>query len=385
MTETKTSAFAALLFLRSPYQFWSLQVIGWAGLAFLVYFSLTAISRPTDIAYVLHPGVQSFIGIFVSWPLRYIFRATWNKPAWRRLSFNMLAVLLAALMWTVLRLVSFVWMTGEDKNFLPEFGNWYFPSILVFFVWAAIYHGIKYYLLQQEEHEELLRISDEKKAEELRRMQAESIAQEAQLKMLRYQLNPHFLFNTLNAITSLINSGRNETACKMIDQLSAFLRRSLDRDPLQTVSLDTEIQALRLYLEIEQTRFADRLNVEFEIDSAALDTRVPSLILQPLAENSIKHAIGPKEDGGTIRVRAAVVDDILELDVEDDGPGFSSIDREKTGIGVGLRNTKERLRTIYGDDFEFSVTEISPSGACVQIRIPVGEKQSIAPLDKAYA
>lgn len=385
MTAETFSNLTRKLFLEPPYQFWSLQVVGWTSLAFLVYFSLTAVSRPTNIAYVLHPGVQSFIGIFVSWPLRYVFQANWDKPAWTRLTLNMTAVLFAAFVWTVLRLVSFIWMTQEEKNFLPEFGAWYFPSILIFLIWAAVYHGMNYYLLQQEEHTELLRVSEEKKTEELRRSQAEATAQEAQLKMLRYQLNPHFLFNTLNAITSLVNSGRNDSAARMIDQLSSFLRKSLDRDPLQTVSLDTELEALQLYLDIEQTRFADRLQIEFEISDEARKEKVPSLILQPLAENAIKYAIAASEDGGTIRIVACMDDQTLELAVEDDGPGFSMSDTKQQGTGVGLRNTQERLHNIYGDSFELSVTEAEPCGARVMIRIPSGDLVSFSRLDKAYA
>ena len=250
MPALQTSTLTRTLFLDPRYQFWSLQVVGWTGLALLVYFSLTALSGPTKIAYVLHPGVQSLIGIFVSWPLRYIFRATWTRPAPSRLTINLLAVLIMALVWTVLRLLSFVWMTQEQKNFLPEFGAWYFPSILVFLVWAALYHGIKYYLLMQDEHAELVSMSEARKAEELRRSRAESVAQEARLKMLRYQLNPHFLFNTLNAIKSLVHSGRAESASEMIDQLGDFLRASLTSDPLQTVSVRAEAETLRLYLAI---------------------------------------------------------------------------------------------------------------------------------------
>jgi sensor histidine kinase YesM len=353
------------------YQFWSLQAVGWTGLALLVYFSLTALSGPTDIAYVLHPGVQSLIGIFVSWPLRFVFRATWARPAWSRLAINMIAVLVMALVWTVLRLLSFVWMTQEDKNFLPEFGAWYFPSILVFLVWAAIYHGIKYYRLQQDEHAELVRMSEARKAEELRRSRAESAAQDAQLKMLRYQLNPHFLFNTLNAIKSLVHSGRAEHANEMIDQLSDFLRASLTSDPLQTVSVRAELETLRLYLAIEQTRFVDRLKVEFDIDDDVLGLRVPSMILQPLAENAIKHAIAPREEGGRLRVVACTAGNRLQLSIEDDGPGFFAVDEAPPGAGVGLKNTRDRLHTLYDDQFDFRLESAKPSGARVVLLLPV--------------
>jgi two-component system, LytTR family, sensor kinase len=386
MSPKFVSSLTSKLFLDGRYQFWSLQIAGWTSLAFLFYFNLTAISGPTDIAYVLHPGVQSIIGIFVSWPLRFVFRRTWDTPAANRLVINSIAVLFAAFVWTVLRLASFVWMTHEDKNFLPEFGNWYFPSILVFFGWATLYHGIKYFLLQQEEHEELMRLSEEKKAEELRRIQAEAIAKEAQLKMLRYQLNPHFLFNTLNAIASLVNSGRTENACRMIDDLSDFLRKSLASDPVKTVSLRKEIDTLKLYLDIEQTRFADRLRLQFDLDQSALDAQVPSLILQPLAENAIKYAIAPNENGGTIRVSARTAGNYVELRVEDDGPGFAAADNSIPSTGVGLRNSNERLQSLYGKDFELRLEANEPAGARVVLVLPFSGAGPAAeePVKQAY-
>ena len=385
MPALQTSTLTRTLFLDPRYQFWSLQVVGWTGLALLVYFSLTALSGPTKIAYVLHPGVQSLIGIFVSWPLRYVFRATWTRPAPSRLTINLIAVLIMALVWTVLRLLSFVWMTQEQKNFLPEFGAWYFPSILVFLVWAALYHGIKYYLLMQDEHAELVSMSEARKAEELRRSRAESVAQEARLKMLRYQLNPHFLFNTLNAIKSLVHSGRAESASEMIDQLGDFLRASLTSDPLQTVSVRAEAETLRLYLAIEQTRFVDRLKVEFDIDDDVLGLRVPSMILQPLAENAIKHAIAPREEGGSIRVRAFASDGRLQLSIEDDGPGLSVTDEAPLGTGVGLNNTRDRLHTLYDDQFDFRLESAEPSGTKVVISIPVSATIAAANPSKGQA
>lgn len=374
MSDKLMSTWASKLLLDPRYQFWSLQTVGWTGLALLFYFNLTAVSGPSDIAYVLHPGVQSLIGIFVSWPLRFVFRATWNRPAWSRLAINLIAMLFMAFVWTVLRLLSFIWMTQEEKNFLPEFGNWYFPSILVFFLWAALYHGIKYYLLQQEEHAELVRMSEARKTEELRRSRAESVAQETRLKMLRYQLNPHFLFNTLNAIKALVHSGRVDSASEMIDQLGDLLRTSLNSDPLQAVSVRTEIETLKVYLAIEQTRFGDRLKVEYDIDDEVLGMRVPSMILQPLAENAIKHAIAPREEGGSIRVVARAENGRLQLNVEDDGPGFSAACEIQPGAGIGLKNTRERLKTLFDDQFDVQVDSVEPSGARVVLRIPVNAK-----------
>ncbi len=371
MTKTNRRKWVKKVFLDTRHQFWGFQITGWLLLAFLTYFSLTYLYHPTELAYALHPLLQSAIGVVVSWPMRGLFHYAWDKKLIVRVSVLIVAVFVFSFIWTVLRLGSFILMTSEEKDFLPEFGGWYFPGVLVFFAWAVLYHGIKYYRLLQEEHASLLKVSEEKKAVELKGAQAEAFAKEAQLKMLRYQLNPHFLFNTMNAVTSLIKTGRSESASKTIDQLSSFLRKSLDSDPLQAVTLEQEIETLRLYLEIEQTRFADRLKLEFDIDDDALTVGVPSLLLQPLAENAIKHAIAPAIDGGTIRVTASLTRDYLELAIEDSGSGS---DRDDDSLdpqgGVGLSNTRDRLQTIYGGQYKIKLEPGQLGGLRVVLQIP---------------
>jgi sensor histidine kinase YesM len=363
-------------FLDPKYQFWSIQVVGWFGFALLTYFTLTAVYGQTDWPYLLHPLVQSLLGILVSWPMRWIFRNSWHRHVIARIAIIIATVMILAFVWTVLRIGTFVWMTGETKNFLPEFGPWYYPGVTIFFCWAAGYHGFKYYRLLQEEHSSLLRIVEEKRAEELKRSRAEAIARDAQLRMLRYQLNPHFLFNTLNAVTSLVSTGRNDRACNTIDQLSTFLRKSLDSDPLQPVTLRKELETLRLYLEIEQTRFVDRLQLRFDVDDAAHDVKLHNLLLQPIAENAIKHAIAPSVDGGTITVRGSIQGDMLEIHIEDTGPGLAE---NPSGGGVGLRNTQERLQTTYGDRFSLEMQSVVPTGLRVVLRVPAETGEGSAP------
>ena len=363
--------------LNPGYQFWMFQIAGWLGLALLTYFSLTAGSGTTTLPYTLHPFVQSMVGILVAWPLRSIYRSLWDKSFVIRSAFIVIAVLASALIWTLLRLGTFIFMTGEEKNFLPEFGAWYFPGVLVFTGWTALYHGVKYYRLLQDEHLTLLKISDEMKEAELKRAQAESIARDAQIRMLRYQLNPHFLFNTMNSIKSLINSGRNSGAMKTIDQLSVFLRTSLDSDPKQPVTLRQEIETLQLYLGIEQTRFVDRLKLEFEVAEDTLDCMVPGLLLQPLAENAIKHAIAPSADGGTIRVIASLVGDRLNVLVEDTGPGIEGLQSgTQLKTGIGLKNTRKRLDALYGDGYEVTLEQVVPHGLRVLLWLPIDRADS---------
>ena len=189
-----------------------------------------------------------------------------------------------------------------EQNLWSDFGGWLFTSILIFIAWAAIYHGINYYQLLESERSNLLSILAANKEEQLKRAKAESMAHEAQLKMLRYQLNPHFLFNTLNSISSLVNKRDDSRANEMILQLSDFLRHSLYIDPVEGIHIKRGVGcALQLYLRIEQARFGDRLSIHLDVSSDAEQLHVPSMILQPLVENAIKYAIAPCEEGGEIK------------------------------------------------------------------------------------
>ena len=269
-------------------------------------------------------------------------------------------------------ITTFMAMTGET-DLWADFGGWLFASILIFLAWVGFYHGIKYYQLLQSEHETLLKVASENKEQQLRRAKAETIAHEAQLKMLRYQLNPHFLFNTLNAISALVKIEEASKANAMVLQLSSFLRYSLDNDAFQSVPLDKEVDALRLYLNIEQTRFGDRLELEFDIDPEARSVLVPSLILQPLAENAIKHAIAQAVNGGKISIAANLENEHLIIRMADTGSGLASTSDSKPS-GVGLRNTLDRLDEFYGDTYTFSLENSANGGLQVYMKLPL-EKQ----------
>ena len=204
-----------------------------------------------------------------------------------------------------------------------------------------------------------------------RGLKVAAMAHEAQLKMLRYQLNPHFLFNTLNAISTLILDKETELANTMVTRLSHFLRYSLDNDPMQKVNLSEEIDALELYLDIEKVRFADRLKLKIDLDGESHRALIPSLLLQPLVENSIKYAIANSIDGGTISIAAKVFAGDLLIELSDDGPGIDFTSGElPRANGVGLANTQERLRELYGSQQSFRLGNADPQGLAIHIRIP---------------
>jgi two-component system LytT family sensor kinase len=179
---------------------------------------------------------------------------------------------------------------------------------------------------------------------------AESAAQQAKLAALRLQINPHFLFNALNTLSGLVSLGRNAAAERMILDLSAVLRRTLATAPDQLTPLAEELEVQLMYLRVEQTRFSDRLEVRCDADEAAKAALVPSLILQPLVENAIKHGLARSEGAMTIVICARRNGDRLELEVSNRGGGHDGT----PGFGIGLRNVRERLQGLYGKDAEFS-------------------------------
>ncbi len=352
--------------------FWFLQLSGWFALALISFFSLTVWYNRDELTlgYIFHPLVQSAIGVVVSYPMRPLSNSAWRLPFWTRLTRISLGIVVFATIWTSLRLWTFMLITPE-QNLWSDFGGWLFTSILIFIAWAAIYHGINYYQLLESERSNLLSILAANKEEQLKRAKAESMAHEAQLKMLRYQLNPHFLFNTLNSISSLVNKRDDSRANEMILQLSDFLRHSLYIDPVEGITLKEELDALNLYLRIEQARFGDRLLIHLDVSSDAEQLNVPSMILQPLVENAIKYAIAPCEEGGEIKISAGLYkDEMIAISVADNGPGFDENLIDESSVGVGLRNTRERLNTFYRGNSRFLIDSNGKNGTNISIIVP---------------
>ena len=351
--------------------FWSLQLFGWTGISLLTYLSLSVPYDQYELAYLAHNISQSVVGLVLSIPLRPIFRTVWNWTFLPRMVVVLGAAILAALVWAALRLTLFMLMTGES-GLWPDFGGWLFPSMFVFFTWAALYHGIKYYQMLQREREALLRIESLQRQEALKLAQVEADARNAQLALLRYQLNPHFLFNTLNSVNALVSKGDASKATKMINKLSEFFRHSLRAEPETEVTVAEEIATTELYLDIEKTRFADRLTVEIQVAESAKSRLVPSMILQPLVENALKHAIGVSENGGQIRILASEADSgALQVRVEDSGPEGSDhqAGQRPPGASVGLDNTRARLQAFYGDGGRLKIEKADIGGYSVLVEV----------------
>jgi two-component sensor histidine kinase len=211
--------------------------------------------------------------------------------------------------------------------------SWYF----LFAAWAALYVAMSY--------------ATQLRAADRRAAALEREAQDAQLRALRYQINPHFLFNTLNSLSSLVLTQRTDTAERMIMNLSTFFRTTLSADPTADVSLAEEIKLQRLYLDIEQIRFPDRLRVELDVPEALMSTRVPALILQPVVENAVKYGVARSRAAVTVRISAYEEAGRLHIKVKDNGEIAdepAAADDENASTGVGMRNVCERLVARYG-------------------------------------
>lgn len=199
--------------------------------------------------------------------------------------------------------------------------------------------------------------------------QLETRLVEARLKTLQAELHPHFLFNTLHAISTLVHTNP-ESADRMISRLSDLLRLTFDGTGAPAVSLQEELEFLQKYLEIEQIRFQDRLSVQYEVDPETLDAEVPRLILQPLVENAIKHGVSPRSGNGLIQISARVREGALWIEVKDNGVGLTGAARSRLHSGVGLSNTRARLECLYGNAHRLEFSE-GTEGLAVQVQIPL--------------
>ena len=236
------------------------------------------------------------------------------------------------------------------------FSIYYFhQGLTIYWTTVVVAHALHYYRGLRE---------GEAKAGQL----AAQLAQ-AQLRALKMQINPHFLFNTLNSIAALLHKDV-EAADRMIARLGDFLRLTLKRSDAQTVDFGQELQFLRCYLDIEHIRFQDRLTVEMEIEPQTLDLMVPNLILQPIVENAIRHGVARQTLSGRITIRAFRKQDRLIMQVEDNGPGLEPNHNSDENVGIGLGNARARLEQSYGENYGLEIANSATRGVVVTLDIP---------------
>lgn len=358
--------------------FWILQLAGWGGAFLQRAISAFANDQPWDFLVILL--IQMITGFSLSLILSVIYRQLITKQALVTWGFTTLALVVAA------GVHAFIdgWVLDlarpqSEGNFVRLFVGIYFYDLTVLGAWSALYYAINFFLQVEEQ------------ADRLERLEAQATS--AQLAMLRYQLNPHFLFNTLNSISTLVLLKQTAPANAMLTKLSSFLRHTLVSEPGGTVTVAQEVETLQLYLGIERMRFEERLQTEFRVDPPADRAQVPSMLLQPLVENAIKYGVTPQEEGATISLHAQVVGSRLRVTISDTGPGVRKGGSEGLGIaldghghrytstGVGLANIRDRLAQAYGDEHRFEIRSPESGGFSVMIELPfeTAEAPAVSP------
>ena len=345
--------------------FWQLQLLGWVAFYVIVLVAALPYRKPEEFGYQTIGCTTMFLASFV---LRPICRSLLRKPL------SWMALEVRALAWSVA--IGFIATLITELEILRSVGRIWSDSDLpantlqfsvVFFLWCTLYFSIKQWQQAALERDRLLR--------------AETEARDAHLSALRYQLNPHFLFNSLNAVSTLVLKGDAPGATRMISQIAGLLRVSLEGPILAEISLAQELDFAKRYLAIEQTRLGDRLQVEFNIAPDSLDASIPSMLLQPLIENAVLHGVGRLKQGGVIAIQTTAEDDRLRIVVTNSGPLHNAdADSEENRRGIGLANTRERLRRVYGSACEFSLLWPDSGGCVLTIQVPF--KKIAAPVEE---
>ncbi|HLJ97284.1 MAG TPA: histidine kinase [Gemmataceae bacterium] len=307
--------------------------------------------------------------LFAPLIFRLARRFPFNRRRWKfNLLVHVLACLVVAIAEAAISALASEWLRKDAPKpsvslavlqlfFIARFHQ----NVLSYWIVFGISQAVDYYHRYRER--------------ELHASQLQAQLAQAQLQLLKMQLHPHFLFNTLNAISALVHQDV-ELADRMIARLGELLRATLENANLQEVPLRQELEFIQPYLEIEQARLGPRLRVRFAVDAAAMDSLVPNMILQPLVENAIRHGIAPRAEPGTIEISAQRDNGTLRLTVRDDGPGIRGPRPFESPSGLGLANTRARLRQLYGPDHGLEMANAAQGGFEVLLTIPFRERPS---------
>ncbi len=335
--------------------FWFLQISGWLIYAVAIYITfLTVTSNFLSLFYI--KTFRAIVGFLLTIVLWQIYRRIVNRLS---LSSTVLVVLglsmIFGVIWALIE-EGYVWAISSTYSFaksLPSLPKVALDYTMTVTAWSAVYFGIKYWQKWQTEQENAL--------------QSAALANKAQLEVLRYQLNPHFLFNALNSIRASVDED-SKRAKRMITQLSEFLRYSLLSEGEKKIPLREELEAVRNYLAIEKIRFEKKLEVSFEIEKVAEDFEVPCFLLNPLVENAIKHGMQTSPKPLKIQISAKLEDENLSLKVANSGKLENPPD--SNGTKIGLKNVRERLEKLFGDKSSF---ELKQDGNFVVAKIEIAK------------
>jgi len=341
--------------------FWTIQLTGWIVYFVVIYITFLSVAQPGNFLNLFYlKAFRALTGFFLT---SILMRPVYRRFA-NRLSIGglvLLVLICAAIFgyaWTAIEYY-YAYFTNpvlNTTNYLARSPRIALDYAMTLTAWSALYLGMKNWLLWQKERENALRAS--------------ALANRAQLEMLRYQLNPHFLFNALNSIRASVDEDQAR-AKQMITQLSEFLRYSLLGDTAKKIPLRDEIEAVKNYLAIEKIRFEEKLSVTFDVESAAEDFRVPCFLLNPLVENAVKHGLQTSPKPLEIKISAQIRNDKLFLEVANSGELQNGA--RTNGNGIGLKNVRERLDKLFGDGGKFN---LSQENGFVKARIEIAKKEN---------
>lgn len=330
--------------------FWAFAVLMLSIRAILIDALPISILGPRRLATALIGALLCLGMARILWALRS--RAFPERIAWGVVG----AFIMSATLTTVTMMMNRVILPlpGYAPFNLVESAQWVLVWLGYFLAWTGTHLALTYHWESQDHQHRATLLAE--------------MTRQAQMAALRYQLNPHFLFNTLNSISSLVGEERNAEAEAMLLNLATFVRSTLTDEPSGTIALGDEIELQRLYLDIEQARFGDRLKVEIDLPPDLADAQVPALILQPLVENAIRHGVGNSEGRLTIRIEAATRGTLIHVSVEDDGGDAAP--RGGASTGLGLRNVSARLGAHYGERASLDAAPLASGGFRAMLAFP---------------
>lgn len=353
-----------------------LTIIGfWIFHALIVSMRAAVMDFPDQNDLSLRRLVVTLAGIFLTW-LLYLFLRMFDRKA---MGWRVLAAFVAAIPCAMV----FAWMNFyifniydpgglfedggivdaaqqmQDATALQQMAEIAIPRYFFLIAWAAVYLAMG-------------NAREVREAERLASRYAQA-AQDAELRSLRYQVNPHFLFNTLNSLSSLVITNKNDRAEAMIQNLSTFYRNSLSSDPLEDVTLTEEVNSQKLYLDIEMVRFPKRLQTMIDIEPALANMPVPAMILQPLVENAIKHGVSHSTRPVTVSIKAMRHGTSVFIIIEDDGEPLTGLEKGH-GSGIGIRNVRDRLEARYGKAAQLDTMTKTAGGFIAAITLPIQEQ-----------
>ena len=353
--------------------FWRLQVLGWGGA--LLLRAMSSLANGKSLSFLVLVLIATITGFSISLILSVIYRQLIGRRPLLTWGVTSVTLALAVSFYAFVDgWVAALYQPDAGVGFAQLFIGVFYLDATLLVSWSALYYAINFFLQVEEANDALLRL--------------ESQATASQLAMLRYQLNPHFLFNTLNSISTLVLLKQTEPANAMLSRLSSFLRYTLVNEPTGRVTVRQEVETLQLYLGIELMRFEERLRTTFNIEPTSEAALLPSLLLQPLVENAIKYAVAPQESGAEITIATAIIGPNLRITVSDTGPGQAadSADNrlsgtsfdggEQVSTGVGLANIRDRLAQAYGGAHRFETYEPAEGGFGVCIEIPFEARET---------